>query len=71
MGLRVRNVVKLGCDDGCTTINIIKLNELKYKIIKNHVLKNMRRQSFIMPVTTIHCTDILVGMDNEWGNLSH
>ena len=71
MGLRVRNVVKLGCDDGCTTINIIKLNELKYKIIKNHVLQNMRRQNFIMPVTTIHCTDILVGMDNEWGNLSH
>ena len=35
MGLRDRNVVKLGCDDGCTTINIIKLNELKYKIIKN------------------------------------
>ena len=29
------NVLKLGCDDGCTTINIIKLNELKYKIIKN------------------------------------
>lgn len=24
-----RNVLKLGCDDGCTTINIIKLTELK------------------------------------------
>ena len=29
-GLRVwdGNILKLGCDDGCTTINIIKLSEL-------------------------------------------
>ena len=25
------NVVKLGCDDGCTTINLIKFIELKKK----------------------------------------
>ena len=23
------NVVKLGCDDGCTTVNILKFTELK------------------------------------------
>ena len=28
-GDRDGNVLKLGCDDGCTTINIIKLIELK------------------------------------------
>ena len=26
LGVWDRNVVKLGCDDGCTTINIIKLS---------------------------------------------
>ena len=36
MGLRVRNVVKLGCDDGCTTINIIKFIEF---------LKNLSKQT--------------------------
>ena len=25
------NVVKLGCDDGCTTVNILKFTELKNK----------------------------------------
>ena len=28
------NVLKLGCDDGCTTINIIKLTEFKKKLKK-------------------------------------
>ena len=29
LGVWDGNVVKLGCDDGCTTINIIKFIELK------------------------------------------
>ena len=29
LGVWDGNVVKLGCDDGCTTINIIKFLELK------------------------------------------
>ena len=26
------NVLKLGCDDGSTTVNIVKINELKKKL---------------------------------------
>ena len=31
LGVWDGNVVKLGCDDGCTTINIIKFIEFKIK----------------------------------------
>ena len=50
MGLWERNVVKLGWDYVVQTINIIIHYELKYKIIEIHVLKNVRRQSFIIPI---------------------
>ena len=33
MGVWDGNVLKFGCDDGCTTVNIIKFSELK----KTHI----------------------------------
>ena len=39
LGVWDGNVVKLGCGDGCTSINIIKFLELKniFKTVKAHV----------------------------------
>ena len=42
LGAWDRNVVKLGCDDGCTTINIIKFTELKKKKKKSGILRKKK-----------------------------
>ena len=39
LGVWDRNVIKLGCDDYCTTINVVKFIELKKDVV--HILNGI------------------------------
>ena len=51
LGVWDGNVIKFGCDDGCTTINIIKFIELQKVIYKLNSLENMDKflESYNLP----------------------